>query len=77
MTAIPPGRLHRVSILVRGPKKVEAVKKYMAAIRKAVGRAARISQTPKPKAKRKRKRNCGILPRGGPWSRPPRPGVRR
>jgi hypothetical protein len=55
MTAIPPGRLHRVSIVVRGPKKDDAVKKYMAAIRKAVGRSARISQTPKPKTSRKRK----------------------
>ena len=55
MTAIPPGRLHKISILVRGPKKDAVVKKYMSAIRKAVGRSARISQTPKPKAKRKRK----------------------
>jgi hypothetical protein len=53
MTAIPPGRLHRVSIVVRGPKKDTVVKKYMSAIRKAVGRAAKISQSPRPPAKRK------------------------
>lgn len=53
MTAIPPGRTHRISIVVRGPKKDAEVKKYMTAIRRAVGRAAKVTQTPKPKAKRK------------------------
>jgi hypothetical protein len=56
MTAIPPGKLHRVTIMIRGPKKDTAVKKYMSAIRRAVGRSARITQKPRPPAKRKGKR---------------------
>jgi hypothetical protein len=55
MTAIPPGRTHKVTIVVRGPKDKKAVKAYMKKIRTAVGRSGRVAQT-KPAAARKRKR---------------------
>jgi len=55
MTAIPPGRTHKVTIIVRGPKDSKAVKKYMKKIRAAVGRSGRVAQT-KPVARPKRKR---------------------
>lgn len=53
MTLIPPGRKHTVTIVVRGPKEAAVVKKYMKAIRKAIGRKGKIKQLPGPK-KRKR-----------------------
>jgi len=58
MTMIPPGKTHRITIVVRGPKDQKTVKRYMAAIRKAVGRTAALTQQPRPrpKAKAKRKR---------------------
>jgi hypothetical protein len=56
MTAIPPRKTHRITIVVRGPREEKHVKAYMSAIRKAVGRISRISQTPKPKAKSKGRR---------------------
>jgi hypothetical protein len=52
MTAIPPGKTHRVTIVIRGPKKEQAVKAYMKKIRSAVGRSSRITQKPaSPKRK--------------------------
>jgi hypothetical protein len=55
MTAIPPGKTHKVTIIVRGPKDKKVVKAYMKKIRRAVGRSSRLSQT-KPTAARRRKR---------------------
>lgn len=55
MTAIPPGRTHKVTIVVRGPKDAKAVKKYMKKIRTAVGRSGRVAQT-KPAARKRKRR---------------------
>jgi hypothetical protein len=55
MTAIPPGRTHKVTIVVRGPKDSKAVKAYMKKIRKAVGRSGKVGQV-KAKAARKGKK---------------------
>lgn len=55
MSLIPPRRKHTVTIVIRGPKKQAEVKKYMKAIRKAVGRKAKVKQVPAPRKRRGRR----------------------
>jgi hypothetical protein len=53
MTAIPPGKTHTVTIMVKGPKERKAVKAYMKKVRKAVGRIGKVTEKrPKPRKRR-------------------------
>jgi hypothetical protein len=56
MSIIAPGGKHIVTIEVKGPKDKAAIKKYMKAVRRAVGRFGKIKETKKrPATRAKRK----------------------
>ena len=55
MAQLKDDEIHTVTFVVRGPKKKAQVKKYMKALRRTLGRGAKIAQKKAKKKSKKRK----------------------
>ena len=62
MAPLKEDQSHVVTFIVRGPKKTSEVKKYMKALRRVVGRKAKITQK-KQRTRAKRRKSRRRKPR--------------
>jgi hypothetical protein len=57
MAPLKDDEAHTVTFVVRGPKTGAQIKKYMKALRRAIGRGAKIAQKKARKTKARRRRS--------------------